>query len=77
VALPLSGASFRFERRHAGRRRNAVEGYVNERCHAPGGRRTCRGREALPFGAPWLVDVDVGVDESRQNRRVAGIIERA
>ena len=48
-------------------RRNAVERHVDDRSHAAGCSRCTGGGEAFPTGASWIVDVDVGVDESREN----------
>ena len=62
----------RLQRRDRGGRRDAVERHVDDRRDAPGSRGAGRAGEALPVGATRLVDVDVGVDESRQQHLVVG-----
>ena len=73
VTVPTSGAAFRFERLDTRRRRNAVEGHVDDRRDAAG-RRRARGRiEAFPVGAARLVDVHMRVDDAGRYEKVAAV----
>jgi len=73
MALAFGAMAFLPERCRLGGGGNAVERHVDERRDAARQRGARRRREALPFGATRLVDVYVGVDESRQDDEVASI----
>ena len=60
------GLALDLERGHVAGRRDAVERHVDDGGDAAGGGRRGGGREALPFGPPWLVDMHVGVDQAGQ-----------
>ena len=61
------------QRIDARRRRHAVERHVDNRGD-PAGRGGARGRvEPLPLGAPRLVDVHMGVDNSRRDDEGTGV----
>ena len=74
-ALTQGGGAFLFESSYGGGLRQAVQRHVDQRCVAACCccLRCCA--EAFPFGASGLVDVDVGVYQSRQQRVVAVIVE--
>ncbi|SHN88072.1 hypothetical protein SAMN05660350_04342 [Geodermatophilus obscurus] len=74
--LPLGGPLLRLQRMDGRRRRDRVERHVHDRGDAAR-RRPGRAREALPLGAPGLVDVHVAVDQSRQQHLVVGEGDRA
>ena len=46
-------------------RRDAVEWHVDDRGHTAGRGRACRGGEPFPLGSSRLVDVHMGVDQTR------------
>src|SRR5256885_15648901 len=54
MAASLSRCSLRRERRHSGRRRNAVERHVDDGGDAACCCRACRGVETLPVGAAGI-----------------------
>jgi len=63
------------QRRHIDGRRDAVERHVDH-CRDPARRRGgCGGDEPFPLGAAGLVDVDVTVDQPRQEHAVVGHVE--
>ncbi len=64
-----------FQAAYRGGRGHAVERHVDERRHAAGCGRARRGREAFPVGAARLVEVDVRVDDARQDHEVADVVE--
>ncbi len=71
-ALPPRGRALGLEGLDGDRRRHGVQRHVHDRGDATRGRGTRRGLEALPLGPPGLVDVDVRVDQSRDQHLVAG-----
>ena len=75
--LAVRRRSFHVQRLDGGRRRDRVEGHVDDRGDAAGDRGARRRREALPVRAPRLVDVDVAVDQAGQEHLVVGQRDRA
>jgi hypothetical protein len=53
--------------------RKAVQRHVNEQSVSASGRGSGGSAESFPFGATWLVDVHVGIDQARQNGDIAEI----
>ena len=53
--------------------RDRVERHVDRARRAAGRQRGGAGREALPVGAPGLVEVDVGVDDAGQDEQPARV----
>ena len=74
VALAVCSLAFRFERSYGCRRRQAIEGHVHEQGVAASGCGARSGKESFPFRAPGFVDVDVRVDQPRQNGSLAKIL---
>ena len=70
--LALRRLAFHVQRLDGGRRRDRVEGHVDDRGDPAGDRGAGRGGEALPLGAPRLVDVHVAVDQPGQQHLVVG-----
>ena len=64
------------QRRHRGGGRDRVERHVDDGGDAAGRRRPGRAGEALPLGAPRLVDVHVAVDQPRHHHQVIGVEHR-
>ncbi len=69
---PAGGGPLEPQRVGRGGGRHAVERHVDQGGDAAGGSRPGRGREALPIGAARFVDVDVGVDQPRQQHLSGG-----
>ena len=63
--LAVGRLALDLQRRDVDGRRDAVERHVDDGRDPAGGGRLGRGLEALPLGAPRVVDVDVGVDDAR------------
>jgi hypothetical protein len=72
-ALTVCSLSLRLQSGHRGSGREAVQRHVNEQSVSASCRGSGGGRESFPFRATWLVDVYVGIDQSRQNGDVAEI----
>src|SRR5450432_2285454 len=56
--------------------RDAVQRHFNQGSDATGSSRLGCSGESFPFRTPRLVDVHVGVDQARHNRKIAGIVNR-
>jgi hypothetical protein len=72
-ALTACSLSLRLKSGDRGSGREAVQRHVNEQSVPANCRGSGGGRESFPFRATWLVDVHVGIDQSRQNGEVAEI----
>jgi hypothetical protein len=76
AAIAVCRLPFLLESRNLRRRRNAVQRHVNQQGIATRSRRSRRGVKSLPLGAAGLVDVNVRVHQSRQQRRFPEIVAR-
>ncbi len=74
-AFTLRGGAFLFQRVYGGGLGQAVQRHVDQRCVAARRGGTRPGSEALPFGASGLVDVDVRVYQSGEERVVAAVVD--
>jgi hypothetical protein len=70
VRLPLGGLPLQLQRGHVAGRRNAVQRHVDDRGDASGGGRAGRAGEPFPLGPARVVDVHVGVDDTRHQHLV-------
>ena len=70
--LAVRRLPFHVQRVDGRRRRDRVEGHVDDRGDAAGDGGPRRGGEALPLGAPGLVDVHVAVDQAGEQHLVVG-----
>jgi hypothetical protein len=72
VRLGRGGLSLEVQGRYVASRRDAVERHVDDRGDAAGRGRFGRAGEALPLGAPWVVHVNVRIDEAGHQHLVVG-----
>ena len=74
-ALAVGGFALGFEGFDGCGFGETVEGHVDEGGVASCGGGASGGAEAFPFGASGFVDVDVGVDEAREDGVVAAVVD--
>src|SRR6267154_1643040 len=73
VALAAGGIAFCFERGHGRRRRQTVEWHVHQQRVTTSRGGACRRPESFPLRPPGFVDVDVRINEPRQNRSLTKV----
>ena len=75
----LARGGLDLERQGLGRRRDgrAVERHVDQRGDPARGGGAGRRGESFPLGPPGLVDVDVGIDQPRQDDPIAHVLDPA
>ena len=69
-SFPLS-----FKRSDGSCRRKAVQRHIDQQCVTAGRRRARCGLETLPLRPARIVDVNMGIDQPRQNRRIAEVVD--
>ncbi len=73
-ALALCGAALQFQRFYRGRLRQIVQRHIDEGRHPTRSRCPCRRHKPFPLRAPWLIHMDMPVDEARKQGVLSKII---
>lgn len=76
-ALALSGSELLLEVRDGGRGRDGIQWHVHDGSDTAESGGLSAGIEALPFGATWLIKVDVSVDQTREENMRRIILVRS
>src|SRR3954466_13096762 len=77
IALAFCGPPLRLKVRYRCRWWNTIQRHINQRCHATGRRRLRCSFESLPLGSTGFVNMNMGIDETRHNNRLASVHELA
>ena len=75
MTAPLGARALVVQRLDRRRRGDAVERHVQNGRDTPGDGRARSRLEPFPLGATGLVYVDVGIDQSRHDHSIAGIVD--